>query len=490
MQVDPSTLAEHSTLRSLAEHLAYSAGSSDNGAIALSSEEEELQARGLLVASETQRAIWTECRSFGDAHVTSFAMRISGPLAEERISWSIEELLARHALLRASFVEHEGRLCFRVLQDVRPDLRFVDASGFSDADIRAQLCASAAEPFDAAKPPLLRLLTMRLGAEERVLYLLVHHLAYDAVSVLRLVGELLQLIVDGPAALDQFAPLPSYDSFVRWERSRLQGVRGQQLWKHWEQQLAGSALDLPLEHKAPLTNRQMQGMPVRLSSELAASLMDCAGRLGTTVNAVLCAAWFASLAVELGLEDLSLGTSVSLRYHRAFAEVSGPAVNYVVLRAQLDGADSFAALVQRVHRSLQGALAHGELPIAQVLEKLRPAGGPPRAMFGLNANFNFYDVDALVSDSDLASLRRGQTVQRGELRIQNVPAGDLPMVRPYELMLGIFHADGMLAGSLRYHPELVDGAQAQRMLDGWRAVLAQGAKDEEAPWRAALAKTP
>ena len=54
-------------------------------------------------------------------------------------------------------------------------------------------------------------------------------------------------------------------------------------------------------------------------------------------------------------------------------------------------------------------------------------------------------------------------------------------------MLNVFLAEGMLGGALRYHPELVDEAGAHRMLDGWRAVLAAGVKDEKAPWRAALA---
>lgn len=486
-QVDPSTLAEHSTLRSLADHLSSSEGSSD-GASAFSAEEDALRARGLFLASEVQRALWIDCRSFGDAHATSFAMRVSGPLPEERITGSVAALLQRHALLRASFVEHEGKLCFRVREDVAPAVRFVDADGFTDADIRNQLCISAAEPFDTEKPPLARVTVMRLAAEERVLHFLVHHLAYDAVAVLRLVSELLQALVEGPDALLQLAPLPPYEGFVRWERSRLRGARGQRLWSHWEKELAGSGLDLPLPYQAPLTVRRMEGLPVKLPPELTAGVMDCAARLGTTINTVLCAAWFASLAAELDQNDLALGTSVSLRYHQAFAEVSGPAVNYVILRARLAEADSFGALVKQVHRSLQGGFAHGELPIGPLLEKLRPAGSPPRATFGLNANFNFYDVDALVTDPDLASLRRGQSVQRGDLRIQNVAAGDLPMVRPYELMLNVFLAEGMLGGALRYHPELIDEARAQRMLAGWRAMLAAGVKDEKAPWRAALAK--
>jgi acyl-CoA synthetase (AMP-forming)/AMP-acid ligase II/acyl carrier protein len=483
-RVDPGALAEHPTLRSLAEHLAYRAEGSDD-AIASSAEEDALRAHGLSLASEVQRALWLDCRAFGDAHATSFAMRVTGPLTDEQITGSVAALLRRHALLRASFAEHEGRLCFRVLEDVLPAVRFVDAAGFTDADVRAQLCASAAEPFDTEKPPLARLTVMRIGVEERVLHFLVHHLAYDAVAVLRLVSELVQALAEGPAALAELTPLPPYEDFARWERSCLRGARGERLWKHWEKELSGSCLDLPLHQRAPLTARRMEGVPVRLSPELTAAVMECAARLGTTINTVLSAAWFGSLAAELGADDLALGTSVSLRYHRAFAEVSGPAVNYVVLRAPLAEAGSFAALVGQVHRSLRSGLAHGELPIGRLLEKLRPAGGPPRATFGLNANFNFYDVDALVGDPALASLRRGQAVQRGDLRIQNVVAGDLPMVRPYELMLNVFLAEGMLGGALRYHPELIDEAQAHRMLDGWRAILTQGTSDEQAPWRAA-----
>src|SRR4249920_1760048 len=112
------------------------------------------------------------------------ALRLRGPLDVAALERAFNAMIARQAVLRTEFVEHDGV----VLQRVAPqlcvslnpieDLSPVDVGGREEA-LAAALRARAAEPFDLHRAPLFKLGLYRLSAEEHVLFFMPHHLIWD-----------------------------------------------------------------------------------------------------------------------------------------------------------------------------------------------------------------------------------------------------------------------------------------------------------------------
>src|SRR5690606_11953790 len=78
------------------------------------------------------------------------ALRLSGALDVEVLGRVLDELIARHEVLRTCFAVVDGRPRQHILEHVGPLLREEDLSSLSDQDRTAQLQARLAE--EAARP--------------------------------------------------------------------------------------------------------------------------------------------------------------------------------------------------------------------------------------------------------------------------------------------------------------------------------------------------
>jgi hypothetical protein len=146
------------------------------------------------------------------------------------------------------------------------------------AEQRAHALAEAEEQcgFDLAGGPLLRARLLRLGGEEHVLLLSLHHVVSDGWSVGILVGEFSALYEAYRQGLP--SPLPElpvqYADFAVWQRQWLSGAVLEQQLSYWRRQLAGlPTLELPSDYPRPaLASHRGQVLSWSLPAELSERL--------------------------------------------------------------------------------------------------------------------------------------------------------------------------------------------------------------------------
>ena len=78
------------------------------------------------------------------------------------------------------------------------------------------------------------------------------------------------------------------------------------------------------------------------------------------------------LADKSGQNDLLIGSPVAGRNRPELKGVIGCFVNTVVLRHQLDHAQSFVALLKQTREATLGAFAHQDVPLEKVIEAISP----------------------------------------------------------------------------------------------------------------------
>ncbi|MFD4790915.1 amino acid adenylation domain-containing protein, partial [Streptomyces sp. NPDC058459] len=345
-----------------------------------------------LVASFAQERMWLVDRMRGGAsgYAIPEVVRLRGPLRRDLLRRSLTAVVGRHAPLRTVFEERDGRPVPVVLpapDEVPLALLDLGTAGATtagagapeaDAELRALELAreEARRPFDLTAGPLLRALLIRLGADDHVLVLVVHHIATDGWSM----SLLWQELSEGYAALLRDVPprvpdLPvTYQDHARGERERLASGAMDAGLRHWEERLSGlDPLELPADRPRP-TRRSGGGhsLPFTLDQQLTDQLRRLAEARGVTLFMTLLAAFQAVLARVSGRTDIAVGTPVANRDRVELEPLIGFFVNTLVLRTDLSGDIGFRELLGRVRRVSLEAYDHQEVPFDRLVERLRP----------------------------------------------------------------------------------------------------------------------
>ena len=401
-----------------------------------------------------------------------FALRLRGALDVDALERSLGEIVRRHEALRTVFAEADGS----PVQVIAPFGGFAlpveDLSASSEADreaaARRRADDEARRAFDLAAGPLFRAALLRLGAEDHVLLLSMHHAVSDGWSMGVLYRELSSLYEAYREGRE--SPLPElgvqYADYAVWQREQLRGEALDRLISYWRERLAGAPelLELPTDRPRPAVQSYRGAtVPVEFSAELLERLQALGRGEGATLYMVLLSAFQVLLSKYSGSEDVVVGSPNAGRTRKEIEELIGFFVNTLVLRTDLSGNPSFREVLRRTREVTLGAYEHQEVPFERLVAELRPerslshsplfqvmftlqnAGGGGGALPGLGVS----EVDA-----EHASAK-------------------------FDLSLTLAATPRGLRGGLNYSTDLFERGTAERMVGQLARVLEQVAADAD-----------
>jgi nonribosomal peptide synthetase CepB len=384
-----------------------------------------------------------------DTYGIQQTLTIDGPLDPERFRTSWQALLDRHAALRACFHRRKtGEMVQLIPRAVQLPWEERDLSYLPQQDALAEVSAIAekerAKKFDVARPPLLRLMLIRLAPEKHCLVTTSHHLVMDGWSRALLESELLEIYAAGGVA-SALPPARSYRDYLAWlDRQDKETARAA-----WRAELAGAeraALGIPERaRKAP---GQQAREALRYSPEFTSALVEFARGHGLTLNTLVQGAWALVLARLARRRDVVFGAVVSGRPAElpGVEQIVGLFINTVPVRVRLDGGQSVLRMLTELQERQSALISHQHLGL-QEIQKL------PGASFDTVVSFENY-VDP-AADSD-----RGPRLSLKEFH----------QSAPYAILLGVMPGES-LRTEVEYLPELVDDHTAKEALHGLARVL-------------------
>ena len=329
------------------------------------------------------------------------------------------------------------------------------------AELGRLAAEEAAAPFDLEQGPLIRGRLLRLGEEEHVLLVTMHHIVSDGWSIGVLMRELSALyaaFARGDA--DPLAPLVvQYADYAVWQRQWLAGER----FCSGRRSTGRSSLRvrrccwscrriMPRPAQADYAGASVE---VGLDAPLTGELKALSQRHGPTLHMTLLAGWAALLGRLSGQDEVVIGSPVANRARRETEGLIGFFVNTLALRVDLSGAPSFAELLERAKAVSLSAQEHQDLPFEQVVEIVQP----PRSL-----------SHAAVFQAMLA----WQNAPRGALELPGLTLLGLEggaEAAKFDLTLSLGEAGNEFAGSLNYATTLFERATIARWLGYWVRLL-------------------
>ena len=333
--------------------------------------------------SQAQRHFWLLDRITGGHPVYTMPRRyrIRGPLDGACLERALSEVARRHEVLRTRLPERGNGPVQEVLPSHPFRLPIVDLSGGSEDERADRIAALEMEasrrPFDLAEEPAWRAMLARLGPQDHLLVVALHHIVCDGWSRPLLEEELsacYRAFSSGvPSPLD---PLPlQYADFAEWEQGRLSDERLDPSLDWWTERLEGMpSLDLPWDRPRP-AGTSFDGACHRFEVPpvLGRRLREFARARRATPFMVLLAAFNALLHRITGAVDLPVGCPTAGRMMPGSEALIGCFVNPVVMRCDASGDPSFEELVDRVRRVTLDSLTHAEMRFERLVERLSPA---------------------------------------------------------------------------------------------------------------------
>jgi hypothetical protein len=384
---------------------------------------------------------------------------------------SFNEIIRRHEALRTTFASVHGQL----VQVIAPALsmsliaRDLRALPESERQSKAQqlLQEEGQRPFDLMQGPLLRGCILRLGEQEHILLVTLHHIVCDGWSLGVLMHELLVLygafVAGAPSPL---SALPiQYADFAAWQRQwRHDPVMKAQL-AYWQAQLHDPLprLELPAHRPRgtalPLhTARQ----PLELPRALFEAIKALSQQESCTLFMICLAAFKILLYSYTGQQDLRVAALAANRTRQETEGLIGLLVNTVLLRTDLSGNPTPREVLQRVRATTLAAYAHQDLPFEELVRALEHE----RAL----ARTSLCQVMVIWHNAMVQTEHFPKQTLRFEVIEQNVWVPNTALTT-FDIVLTLRERPHGLNGICIYKTALFDAETISWMLDAFLYVL-------------------
>lgn len=390
-------------------------------------------------------------------------MKLSGPLSAPLLEKSLQLLVDRHESMRTTFSERDGEF----LQVIHPTypvaLETVTISGSGDTEkalhIAGAIQKEILRPFDLSALPLFHTLLCKLGEEDHILIITLHHILADAASAQVIQRELWTAYESLQHGKDpSLTPLTiQYGDFSVWQRENLESEAMKAHLEYWLKQLSGDlkVLDFPTD-RPPAYRPTSKGAveTLLLPESLTRSLKQLAQSNDATLYVVTLACFAALLSRASEAEDLTIGSPV-LNRRQETESLIGPFAGPMALRLNLAGNPTLRELVLATRDRTLEALDHADLPFELILRNVTVrAQNERRPLF----QFYFLCQTAFVQSRQVDAL----TV---------TPLPSVSVGTPFEMQLAMIERPEGLRAELEYSADLFDKETVERWLAYYQSLL-------------------
>ncbi|APY87122.1 non-ribosomal peptide synthetase [Streptomyces alfalfae] len=401
-------------------------------------------------------------------------IELTGPLDAALLGRALRRLGEEAEGLRVRFTDDDGTPQQVVCPLGELPLTVIDLS--SEAAPRAAadrwMEADLAEPLKVTDFPLFRSALLKLGPEQHLLYLCMHHILSDGYSRALMYPKLATLyaqLADGLHERDlDAAAIPAFHRLVDAERDYLASRHVERDRAYWTGRLVDAPDSSPelvsLSAREPAPGRGTLRHTARLTPDATRALRDMASDGKVTMPVLMVAAMAAYVQRVTGVAEPLLTLPVTARVGAVSREIPGMLANYLPLAVRVRPGMTRNQLLRSAWTEVAGALKHQ-----------RYRGDRVRRDMGLRIDdrraFGPF-INVLNQDPELAF---GPACRGVVTNLSTGIVNDL-------IMTVLNGADGSLEIHLDGNPELYEDAELAAHLHRFEAFVGRlAAMDPETP---------
>jgi condensation enzyme len=420
--------------------------------------------------------------AFGRRYLIVFALRITGAVDLAVLQGALDDVVARHELLR-TLVVRDADPPYQMVCPPRPvplevrDLPPVTGTS-RDMVIQELIVEAEAGTISPREVPMLRALLCRFDDRDSALFLTVHHSVSDAWSVqvfLRDLGAFYAARVSG--APPKLAPMRQYREYAEWQRASAASTADDGALRYWADKLDGAREFLiPNDHGHPERYSRPYSLHVfTIEADTMAAATALANATRGTLFTVMLSAIYVLANQITGATDLTVPAITAGRNELQFHNTMGLFLNVLPFRTEIADCTSFRDVVMKTRETFIDAMAH-EIP-AGVIEQTFPDYIRSREDARLS-QLLISDTPSQYGEMTLPIAEGAKEI--GERLLEEAVTHDVPSGTVWYLSM---EPDGALYGGVQFNLDEFEKSTAEGWAARLRRILASVAHDPDQCWR-------
>ena len=423
--------------------------------------------------SVEQQRIWFHASASPEMPLYNEAITIHrrGSFDRKVFNAAFQEILKRHEAWRSSFLLVDDAIVQRVHPTPLIDLPFTDLSKLpaEERETEALRLATAdamqSLPLDGAA--LYRAQVVRLSPDEHRIYLTLHHIIFDGVSIYRIFMTELGTLYAALAAGQQVPyadPELQYGDYAIWRQQHQASRAVRRHLEFWKERLAGDlpVLNLPGDRARPAQTSYRGSMECfHLPGDLITALRGFSSAHRVTLYMSLLAAFKTLLFRYSGQQDLIVGGATDARIRPELEPLMGYFLNTFAIRTHPSAQKPFTQFLTEVRDSVLDALSAADVPFDQVVRAVHRQGDSRHhPIFQV-----FFSIEPPVEPF----------MEGWDLTQMDVVTGSAK----FDLYLELDERPDHMAARFIYNTDLFDAATIRGMAEHWIVILNAVCHDPE-----------
>src|ERR1700722_275315 len=428
--------------------------------------------------------------TFGPRFMLVCPLRVTGHVDLAVLQGSLDDVVARHELLRTLVVRDADPPYQRVLPPCRVPLEVRDlppvTGSAREAVVRELILQAEAGSVSAREVPLMKVVLCRFDDRDSMLLLTVHHSVSDGWSVqliARDLGAFYQARRTGSAAA--LPPVRQYREYAAWQRAIATSTAEDGAPAYWRRKLDGAReFTIPNDHGHPESYSRPYSMHVH---DIEPEVMTAAAALATATRSTLftveLSAFYILAHTITGQTDLAIRAFTAGRTELEFQDTMGLFLNCVPFRTDIAECASFRDIVLATRETFIDAMAY-ELPV-NVIEQAFPDFTKSREDLR-TSQFILANQQRQLGEDLTFTIAEGARWENDRM-VEGQEVHDIPSGTVWNL---VAQPSGGLNGGVLFNLDEFDESTVAGWAAGLRRILAGAVREPDRDWRLLASSRP
>jgi len=270
-----------------------------------------------------------------------------GEIDEEKIKEIFKELILRHEALRTVFMMKDEEIVQQVIEDWDFSVEELEVT---EDDIKKKY-KEFVRPFDLGKGPLIRLGVGRLDERRCAIFIDIHHIVSDGVSIIILLNEFAKIYLGQELEKIEL----TYKDYSEWSNQIGEAENINNEKEYWKEKYRDEVqvLNLPTDYaRGERKEYGAKNKKFKIDAEIVKKIDELCKSSTATEYMVLLSALNILLSKYSGQEDIVVGSPIAGRRSAKLQDIVGMFVNTLAIRSSVRGEQEYGAYLQEFKKGV------------------------------------------------------------------------------------------------------------------------------------------